>query len=363
MGFRAMRILQVSSARSIGGGERHVADLSNELTKRGHSVFAALVPGSPLRGQISELPEENIAEFPLRNALDVSSAIKLGKFARDNSIDLINAHFAKDYPVAAAAARLARIPLIVTRHVLFPMNRLHGVFLRDVKYVIAPSNAVADELRAQRIFPTEKIVTIRYGLDVQRFPIRPAIPRQQFSIGSIGNLDPVKGFDILIRAAGIVSQKFPGVKFKIVGEDRSRDRRNEKGLRKLISELLLDETVELAGWSDNVTDMLAGFDIFVSASRSESFGFVIAEAMLSGVPVVATETKGALEIISNPSLGRLVPIGDHQALANAICELLSNRETLDKLATHGRNHVERNFSLQRTVDETEELYRKTIITR
>ncbi|MEO8573668.1 MAG: glycosyltransferase family 1 protein, partial [Pyrinomonadaceae bacterium] len=76
-----MRILQISSARSIGGGERHVADLSNELAKRGHNLFAALVPDSPMRGELSLVPPQNILEFPLRNALDISTAVKIGKLA------------------------------------------------------------------------------------------------------------------------------------------------------------------------------------------------------------------------------------------------------------------------------------------
>jgi hypothetical protein len=102
-----MKVLQISSARSIGGGEKHVVDLSNELSKRGHDVFAAVVPDSPLPGNLSEVPPSNIREFPLRNALDISSAKKISTFVRENDIEVINAHFAKDYPVAAIAARLA----------------------------------------------------------------------------------------------------------------------------------------------------------------------------------------------------------------------------------------------------------------
>src|SRR5687767_9735874 len=223
-----MRILQISSARSTGGGEAHVIDLSNELTKRGHHVFAAVAPRSPLPGLLNELSPDNILEIPLRNAMDLSSSVRLAKFARQKNVELINAHFAKDYPVAAAAARIARIPLVITRHVLFPMSALHRLFLRDVKRVIAPSNAVADSLRSQGIFPAEKIVTIRYGLDVDRFPQRKLIRREELCVGSIGNLDPVKGFDIFVQALAIVSREVPGVKFKIVGEDRSRDGRNER---------------------------------------------------------------------------------------------------------------------------------------
>ena len=355
-----MRVLQISSARSIGGGERHLIDLSNELAKRGHEIFVALVSNSPVREKLTEVPPTNIREFPLRNALDISTAMKIAKFARENNVELINAHFAKDYPVAAVASRLSKIPFVITRHVLFPMNGMHRFILSKVKYVIAPSNAVAASLRDQGLFPNEKIVTIRYGLDVENFPLRDPEGRTVFCVGSIGNLDPVKGFDVLIRAAEIVTKKRPDVKFKIIGEDRSRDGRNKKELNKLIEDLNLNETVELAGWSDNIADVLPGFDIFVSASRSESFGFVIAEAMLSGVPVIASETEGAKEIIVNPDLGVLVPIANSQALANAIIDLLSNNQRRSTLSNQGRVHIAENFSVRKTVDETEALYRRVV---
>ena len=358
-----MKVLQISSARSIGGGEKHVVDLSNELSKRGHDVFVAVAPNSPLREKLTALRSTNIREFPLRNALDMPSAVKISNFVRANNVEIINAHFAKDYPVAAFAARLAGVPFVVTRHVLFPMNKLHRIFLRDVRFVIAPSNAVAANLRNQGLFPDEKIVTIRYGLDVEKFPTRDPKPPGGFCIGSIGNLDPVKGFDVLIRVAGIVSDVRPAVKFKIIGEDRSRDGRNEKELSNLIEDLKLTETVELGGWSDNIADTLAEFDIFVSASRSESFGFVIAEAMLSGVPVVATETEGAKDIISDVKLGELVPIADPQALASAIIDLLSDAPSRNELSKNGRTHIAENFSLRRTVNETEALYQRVINSR
>src|SRR4030095_984263 len=228
------------------------------------------------------------------------------------------------------------------------------------RYVIARSTAVAASLRDQGLFPSEKIVTIRYGLDVDRFSERMPVHHTQPVIGSIGNLDPVKGFDILIRAAKIVTEQRPEVSFKIVGEDRSRDRRNEKELHGLIDELGLADSVELAGWSDNVQDVLAGFDIFVSASRSESFGFVIAEAMLSVVPVVATATEGSKEIISDPTLGRLVPTNSPGDLASAILGLCADGAIRKELAGSGRKHIETHFSMQRMADETEALYGRAI---
>jgi glycosyltransferase involved in cell wall biosynthesis len=357
-----MKILQICSARSIGGGERHVIDLSNRLTDRGHEVFLAIAPGSPLRGQLTQIPSENISELSLRNALDLKSAFRIGTLAKQNNIELINAHLARDYPIAVVAAKIAKVPLVITRHVLFPMNRLHKRFLRDVKYVIAPSNAVATNLKNERIFSNEKIVTIRYGLDLSKFPnVALAASGQQFpTIGAIGNLDPVKGFDVFVHAAFLVHEKMPDVRFRIVGGDSSPGRVNEAELRNTIGGFGLTDTVEVTGWSSDIAETLSQLDILVSASRSESFGFVIAEAMVCGVPVIATETEGSKEIIRDDSLGIVVPIDSAPDIADAIIELITNKPKRDKLSAAGRAYVREHFSLERMVDETEALYRRVI---
>lgn len=354
-----MRILQICSARSIGGGERHVADLSNELARRGHDVFAAVAPDSPMIRELSALKPDRIDTHPLRNAADLRSVIGIARKVRENGIELINAHLAKDYTVAAAVSNAAGVPFILTRHVLFPMSRAHRLLLRRASFVIAPSNAVAANLRKEGIFTEDKIVTIRYGLNVESFSAK-TISREAHVIGAIGNLDPVKGFDILIHSARVVANRMPAARFRIVGEDRSGDGHNERDLRSLISELGLEKIVALSGWSADVREELASFDLFVSSSRSESFGFVIAEAMLSGVPVIATETEGAKEIISSPSLGRLVPLGSPDKLAEAILDLLNDPAQRDAAAGAGRRHVAKHFSLQRMADETENLFRRVV---
>ena len=351
-----MRILQICSARSIGGGERHVIDLSNELLKRGHDVFLSVAVASPVIGKIEGIADHHISTHSFRNAIDIGTTAGIARTARENKIDLINVHLAKDYPIAAAVSLTERIPYMITRHVLFPMSRIHRWVLRDAAFVIAPSNAVAENLRREAIFDEEKIVTIRYGLDVDNFPLREAVDRRGGVVGAVGNLDPVKGFDVLIRAAKLVAAEHPAVSFQIFGEDRSRDGRYEAELRSLISELGLTDVVKLMGWSSDVRTPLRSFDIFVSSSRSESFGFVIAEAMLSGVPVIASETEGAREIISDPSLGKLVPIASPDALADAILQEFAGTFTSEA----ARRHIEENFSLRRMVDETEALYRRVV---
>src|ERR1041384_4496825 len=81
-----MRILQISSASSFGGGERYLVDLSNALVERGHEVFVALRPHSPLQNQL-RVQSQNIKTLPLRNALDARSAQGLARLVKQNGIE------------------------------------------------------------------------------------------------------------------------------------------------------------------------------------------------------------------------------------------------------------------------------------
>jgi len=164
-----LRILQISSASSFGGGERYVADLTNALHERGHDLYLAVRQRSPLVDHVRLSPLK-IKTLPLRNALDVQSARELARFVRKHEIEVVHAHMARDYSLAAYAAR--RNPdakFIVTRHVLFLLNRLHRQTLARAHRVIAVSNAVARELRTQRVTCDELITVVHNGIDTDRF--------------------------------------------------------------------------------------------------------------------------------------------------------------------------------------------------
>src|SRR2546425_6144401 len=219
-----MRILQVCSAREIGGGERHLVDLANGLAKRGHEVFAALTPGSPLRKELSVLDSPKIVELAMRNAMNLSTAVKLARLAREKKIEIVHAHVARDYPLAALATGRSKAQLVLTRHVLFPLNRIHKLTLRRTARVIAVSQAVAASLNSQRIFAAEKIVMIHNGIDVQKFARsrEDKVTDRKLRLGMIGHIAPIKGQEDFLRAAAIVQSDRDDVEFIIAGEDKSQ---------------------------------------------------------------------------------------------------------------------------------------------
>jgi len=355
-----MKILQICSARSIGGGERYLADLSNSLVGRGHDVFVALAPEAPLKDELSAVPKDNILFSRMRNALDVFSAFELADFIRRSDIEIIHAHLARDYPLAAFAARLAKKPFVLTRHVLFPLKRLQKLILKNVGGVIAPSNAIADSLEKQNLFSPEKITIIRYGINLEHFSQAEKTLNEIFVVGTIGHLAPIKGHDVFIRAAEIVLKKQQNIRFIIVGEDKSYSGENRRALEDLIARLDLKSKIELVGWTDDVRPFLRKFDLFVSAARAEAFGLVMVEAMVFGLPVIATGSEGALEIIEDGTSGVLVPNEDAETLAEKILELFEDKEKREHLIRNGRQRVDQHFSLERMVTKTEEFYRHVL---
>ncbi len=367
-----LKILQISSARTLGGGERHLADLAKGLIARGHEVHVALRPNSPL---INELRNHavHIHTLPLRNSLDALSARSLSRLVRRSQIQIVHAHMARDYPLAAYAARGNKSAcFVVTRHVLFPLGRLHRITLAKAARVIAVSEAVAARIRADNVVRPERISVVLNGIDNRKFEIaRARFSREQFFagwglpedvllVGTVGELTPLKGHEEFLRAAAVVRKQFPHSHFIIAGTDSSGDNRNRAGLEQLIKELKLTGHVRLVGWVEDLPQLYCALDVFVSASHSESFGLAITEAMASGTSVVATETEGAREIVEHRQTGLLTPVGDASQLATSIMELLGDEEQRARLGAAAQQAVAAQFSVDRMVEQTEAIYQAEI---
>lgn len=368
-----MRILQISSARTLGGGERHVVDLSNALASRGHDLHFAISPHSPLAEHLTALPEENVVRLRLRNAIDLISARSLSRLVREREIEIVHAHMARDYPLAAfATKRNPRAHLILTRHVLFPLNKLHTLTLAHTSRVIAVSRAVADRLQTEDIFPANKIRVVPNGIDFRRFEQSMknfrrsdffeslGIPVTRRLVGTVGTINRLKGHEEFLRAAAIIARQVADVDFVIAGEDASRKGENRARLTHLIKELGLEKRAHLLGRLGDVAPLLCALDVFVSASRTESFGLAVAEAMACGAPVVATATEGAREVIGDAATGVLVPIGSVEALAKATADLMSDPARRSRLSALARMTVRERFSLERMIAQTERVYREAL---
>jgi glycosyltransferase involved in cell wall biosynthesis len=241
------------------------------------------------------------------------------------------------------------------------MSKLHRLTQRRVAKVVAVSQSVASVVREQGIFRPDQINVVHNGIDLTKFHLRaPNHFAGRLRVGMLGELTPNKGQLEFARASQTVAERIANVDFIIAGRDNSRDGDYGLQLKALIKASKFRDRIQLIESSIDVPEFLAGLDIVVSASRSEAFGLVIVEAMAAGVPVVATATAGACEIISDNETGRLVPVDDVNEMAAAILLLLNDSAQRQRITESARENVTRNFSLERMVSDTEAIYRQVL---
>jgi hypothetical protein len=127
-----VRILQISSSRTYGGGERHFVDLCRGLQQKGHQVFAALRPTNVWQDRLGFLPSSNILHVSIRNSFGILSANKMAGFVRDKEIEIVHAHVARDYIPASIACTLSgRAKFVLTRHVLFSPKTIQPLCVKE----------------------------------------------------------------------------------------------------------------------------------------------------------------------------------------------------------------------------------------
>lgn len=170
-------------------------------------------------------------------------------------------------------------------------------------------------------------------------------------IGCVGRLDAMKGHDVLLRAIAQVE----GVRVVILGEGGERAK-----LSKLAFDLEVSDRLSLLGWVDNPRTYLPQFDIFAMPSRSEGFPLAVVEAMLAGLPVVATRVGSVAEAVIDGETGLLIDKDDINGLAAALRKLRDNVELRRRLGQRGQEVAQGNFTVDVMVKRYEQLWHELI---
>jgi glycosyltransferase involved in cell wall biosynthesis len=366
-----MRILHISSVRTYGGGERHLIDLTRGLYERGNEIFVALRPTNEWQERFDFLPPENIFHASIRNSFGIFSAQRIAKFISEKNIEIIHAHAARDYIPASLVCRLTKnSKFVLTRHVLFPMKPFHRFTLSNLSRAIAVSPAV--ERILQPIVPKRKIEVIPNGVSTvnltdeerkkrrEEFRFLHNIPFDAQAVGTIGELKELKGQRDFVLAANEIADRCGNAFFVVIGKDNAVNQPFRRELKRLVKVFDLEKRFLWLDWIEDMQSLLSSLDVFVSASHSESFGLAILEAMVNKTPIVATETEGAKELLRNAETALLVPVKEPLKLAEAIEDLLKHRQKRESFADNAKVFAEKQFSLERMIEQTENLYKEIL---
>ncbi len=361
--------LHIDSARTWRGGQNQVLLTVNGLRAIGHRAALVAHPD----GELRQRADEGLELVPLapRTEVDLSAAWRLSRVVRRLRPDVVHAHDPHAVAMASLALSLGasskdgRVPpLVASRRVDFHLkgNSFSRWKHRQVDCFIAASEAIRRMLVADGVAP-EKTVTVHEGIDVDHVLAAPPVnvheafwlPHESPVVGNVAALVPHKGQRHLIDAAPLVVREVPDARFIILGEGELRDH-----LERLVREHHLDKHVRLPGFRTDVLGCLKGFDLFAMSSVSEGLGTSLLDAMACSKAVVATRTGGIPEVVEDDVTGLLVEPRDHRQLAQAIVQLLTNRDQRRRMGEAGFARVSERFTVERMVTETAAVYARVV---
>lgn len=353
-----MNILYVITGLGLGGAEKVVVNLADQMTLLGHNVKIAYLTGEVLVKPASS--DVEIIALHLNSVRDFLPASKKYQRLIENfSPDVIHAHMVHANLFARLNRAFCQVPkLICTAHSSNEGGKVRMFAYRltnrlsDINTNV--SQTATEEMIRKGAFTNNDLITVYNGINLDEFNTNPKttkLDRKTLNLISVGSFSDPKDYPNLINAFGIVKNRNnTDIKLTIVGDGKLRP-----VIESLIKELSLEKDITLLGRRSDISELLNASDIFLLASKFEGFGLVVAEAMACECYVVATDSGGVAEVMGDS--GRLVPIKDSEALAEAIEQTISlSKKDILKNNKKARDRIERFFSLEASIQKWLDLY-------
>lgn len=382
-----MKILHVITRLIQGGAQQNTVLCCAAQTKAGHDVHLAY---GPIYGPEGSLLNEAKASgavlheiASMRRAVnpwhDLRCYFALRKLIRKLQPDIVHSHSSKAGIIARAAAWAEHVPGVIhTVHGLPFHDRqpkwVHRVYVslerwaaKRCHHLVAITPAMLEAFEAKGIAGKDRFTVIPSGVDLSRFTIANnarAKAREQLGIAAnapvvalLARLDPLKGHDDLLDILPKLIERFPDIQLLFIGDGWRRDHVEQR-----IAESGVAEHVKLLGFvpHEQVRDLLPTADVKVLPSYQEGQSRTLIEALLCGCGIVAYDVGGIPSICIDGQTGKLVPVGDKQALADAIVWMIEHPDERRAMTERGRQLVREQFSAEHMTRELESLYQRLL---
>lgn len=368
-----LRVLYVVTKANWGGAQRYVYDIAVAARAEGHEVLVVSGAPGPLTTRLTEAGVTTkvitTLERDIRLKSEWRSFKELVRIVREFKPDVLHANSSKAGGLGAFAGRIAGVRRIIFTSHGWAYNEKRPTWQ---KAVIALFH-YATVLMAHRTicvsggllldaswmpFVRKRFSVIHNGItpvplksrEEARALLGPDLVTEYPNalwVGTVAELHPTKGLDILIEAFGHLAYEYPDAVLVIAGDGSEWPH-----LAKLIQIYDQAKRIVLAGFVPDAVTTLPAFDLFVLPSRSEALGYVLLEAGTAGLPVIATRVGGIPEVIEDGVTGRLVPKEDVTELTYAMLELLTDPGGREHLGSALKEKVLSEFSTESMVKET-----------
>lgn len=288
----------------------------------------------------------------------------------ENQVDLVVCQFRRSIPIGVLAAMRSRrkpkaiavLHGIVGGKVGFGRKALNFLVFKKLERIVSVSHTGVDDILALNIgLDRNKVIGIPNGLDcgpflseavLERSQLFPGFSERDFVFAMVGRLAPVKNHLSVLRAMAGLAEDFPRAKLAIVGQGPL-----ETQLKDAVQSLGLEERVTFMGFRQDVPEILKNVDSYLMPSFREGFGLALAEAMVSGVPVITSRAGGMLELVPSEDYGFLVEPSSIDSIGSAMRRMLQNHPGKSRrIAENAKQRILEYFTAERMADEYEHLY-------
>ncbi len=368
-----IRVCHIVTRLAVRGVPRHVIDMAVALDPERYDVQVLTGHSEPGEGDLwQEALDLGIAvrripalQRRVDPRADVLALWQLYRYLRCHSCDIVHTHISKAGMLGRLAARWAGVPLVLHTYHGVPLE-WNGTGLaarffrfcerrvaRSTSALVAVSQAVKNDLLQMGIGASERWHVIYNGVPAAM--LAEGIEAHKVAWAPlllyVGSLTREKGVAVLLKALPELRADFPNLGLCIVGDGLLK-----KDLEHLVSELDSDAYVHFAGLVEDVRPWLVACAALVVPSLSEGMGLAAVEAMAMERPVVASAVGGLREVVVDGETGLLVEPGDSHVLAQQIHALLQNSDKRRRMGSNGRRRVQRHFTVERSVDQLQNLY-------
>ena len=356
----ALKILFIHGIGAIGGAERELITIVHQLAQRGYHPIVVCPASSPLQQELAACGiETRNVPFPAWRKFNPFFAYYKSIHLLESVIEsiqpqIIHVNDIWWVPQTRRACRKSELPIVAHVRQEIEPPKVVQYELDKVDFVLPISKQIQRSLETGGVSPYQ-VKTLYSGLELKRFSmnvngsqIRKTLGLSDAAvvIGTVANLFPRKGYDVMLQAMPIIHAKAPHAHYLIIGMGGNA---YEQQLRRQVKQFCLEKYVHFLGFHSDFS-CLAALDVYVQPSRMEGLGIAVLEAMAMNRPVVATDVGGLPEIVQHQRTGLLVKPDDAHALAEAILTFLSDPERLRVFGAEGRRRVEAHFTVETMMD-------------
>lgn len=298
-------------------------------------------------------------------AATLAYILGLAKWMLRNKVDLIHTNSLKSAVLGGMAGRVSGIPVVWQVHSVVAESkgmRQSGVrIMRGLARVLPHAIVCNSQTTALCFSGIPNVTVIPCGVESSLFHPNGRRREGRARVGMVARFSPEKGQHVLVDAAERLLNGRKNIEFVLAGSALFGEDAYEAEIRRRISTGHMTDRISMPGFTDDAAGFISGLDVVVHPSvEPEGFGLAVAEAMMSGKPVIASAAGGSAELIEDGVSGRLVAPGDAEALAQAIDDLVSNPEKASQMGHRAREVALERYDIRKTTAAIEAVYTRAL---